>query len=320
MNEFWHYINKSNWLGGSGSQPHQFVPYYLNGLVPLSYQLPDDRNLATIRDRYVGYILAHQQLSGGSGNESAWLGPDVPRHEDLKQHDPPAQNYWSKYFAIEALQSYAEAVGPANPALARRVVRALVAHHRQFYAQLSQADPPLNASRWGFARHEDGLVGIQWLLDPARGGRWGADYVTGPGAAFLRDLLVLLHRQSDEIMAGVPKEQGGGYTWEAWFESGDPFSPHNDSEPTGTTHLLRHGVDIGQAMKIGALWSRVGNTTGSSHGGHGGHGGHSGHGGSNSGGGGGTDRDFRNPAAALAWAEKYLHMSDGMYFADEVSE
>ncbi len=49
------------------------------------------------------------------------------------------------------------------------------------------------------------------------------------------------------------------------------------------------GVDIGEAMKTGALWWRVE----------------------------GKERDLHNPYVALQWGEKYLHMSDGMYFADE---
>ena len=68
--------------------------------------------------------------------------------------------------------------------------------------------------------------------------------------------------------------------WEDWFAEGvDPFAPHNDGERSGTVHLLRHGVDIGQAMKTGALWWRVD----------------------------GEDKDFANPTAALNWAEAYLH-------------
>ena len=59
----------------------------------------------------------------------------------------------------------------------------------------------------------------------------------------------------------------------------DPFAPHNDGERSGTVHLLRHGVDIGQAMKTGALWWRVD----------------------------GEDKDLSNPTAALNWAEAYLH-------------
>jgi hypothetical protein len=31
----------------------------------------------------------------------------------------------------------------------------------------------------------------------------------------------------------------------------------------------------------------------------------------------GKERDLQNPYVALQWGEKYLHMSDGMYFADE---
>ena len=45
-----------------------------------------------------------------------------------------------------------------------------------------------------------------------------------------------------------------------------------------------------QAMKTGALWWRVA----------------------------GAQADWDNPAAALQWAERYLHMADGMYMADEV--
>ena len=45
----------------------------INGLFPLSYQL-DDPNLSSIRDRYVEYILDHQNISAdGAG----WLGPIV---------------------------------------------------------------------------------------------------------------------------------------------------------------------------------------------------------------------------------------------------
>lgn len=51
----------------------------------------------------------------------------------------------------------------------------------------------------------------------------------------------------------------------------------------------RHGVDIGQAIKTGALYWRSS----------------------------GDAVDYNNPYTALMWSEKYLHMADGMYFADE---
>jgi hypothetical protein len=278
---FWGYFNNSAWMKehtDNGGQPHQFIPYYLNGLIPLSYQVHDD-NLVALRDRYVEFILGHQNITSGPDGPYGWLGPDIPRHEDVNEHDPPAVNYWSKYLAVEAFESYAEAA----PSQKERVVAALLAHHRAFYLQLSQNDPPLNISRWGFARSEDGLAGIQWLLDHGPSTQaWfsgeakaesesesEAEAVAGAGTsmsdknsnsyspAFLWDLLHLLKNGTDAIMRGVSAAQGGSYNWEEWFESGDPFAPHNDREATGTVHLQRHGVDIGQAMKMGALWWRV---------------------------------------------------------------
>jgi hypothetical protein len=222
----------------------------------------DDANLVELRSRYVDWIIDHQEIgSDGAG----WLGPDIP----ATVASPQAHDYWSKYFAIEAFESHAE----ANVSDAPRIVTALVAHHRQFWKQLSAGKPPLLASRWGFARYSDGLAGIIWLLDRVPG--------TGD-TAFLWDLLRTLRTEADAIMAEAD------HTWENFFEVGDPFQfrglPWNSSDerndPTGTLHLLRHGVDIGQAMKTGALWWRVD----------------------------GQQKDWNNPQVAIEWAERFMHM------------
>ena len=69
---FWSFFNASNWVTDQpGSSPAQYIPYYLNGLVPLSFQLPEDDHLHSLRTRYIDYILAHQHPSG-------WLGRPVP--------------------------------------------------------------------------------------------------------------------------------------------------------------------------------------------------------------------------------------------------
>ena len=62
---------------------------------------------------------------------------------------------------VEALESYAEATTAEN---ATAVIAALVAHHKQMHAQLSAQAPPMNATKWGFGRYSDAIVGIQWLL------------------------------------------------------------------------------------------------------------------------------------------------------------
>jgi hypothetical protein len=68
--EFWHDVMNSSFVGGEGDPGlHEKVPYWLNGLVPLSYLLPDQPRLAAQRQHYLGYIMEHQTASG-------WLGPD----------------------------------------------------------------------------------------------------------------------------------------------------------------------------------------------------------------------------------------------------
>lgn len=136
---------------GRGPTPQQFVPYYLNGMLPLSFQVADS-NLVFLRDHYVSHILAAQHFntsntqsgSGGDSFAAGWLGPVID--------DTDPEEYWSKYDAVLALESYAEAVATDDPAAAARVIVALVAHQRQFYVQLRAQAPVLNASRWGFAR------------------------------------------------------------------------------------------------------------------------------------------------------------------------
>jgi hypothetical protein len=132
------------------------------------------------------------------------------------------------------------------------------------------------------------LVGIEWLIDAV-----GSD----PRGRFLIDLLRLLRTEADAEMAGVD------HAWEDYYHVGNPFEFHgkpmepkyDSGDSSGTVHLLRHGVDIGEAMKTGALWWRVGGK-------------------------GGADADadgWKSAWRALEFAERYLHMADGMYWADE---
>lgn len=251
---FWHYFNNSFWLGPKGSQPEQFIPYYLNGLVPLSY-LINDTNLNDIRHRYLTYILSQQDKNKG------WLGPALDQNTTTD-----AKNYWSKYLAVEAFEAYAD----AESDMRSRVINALVRHHQAFYDHVTAQNPAFFIGRWSFARYSDAIVGIQWLIDQGR------------SDPFLFDLMDMIREQSDTIM-----RKHGNYSWEDWYEKGNPFTHHNDSD--ATQHLLRHGVDIGQGIKTGALWWRVS----------------------------GDRRDLENPYTAIQWFESYLHMSDGMYFADE---
>ena len=58
---------------------HQGVPYWLNGFLPLAYQL-ENETLINMAFKYIDYILSHQA-------EDGWLGPD-----DIRDGNA----YWSQ--------------------------------------------------------------------------------------------------------------------------------------------------------------------------------------------------------------------------------
>ena len=276
---FWGFFNDSAWLGGKGTEPHQYVPYLLNGLVPLSYQV-DDSNLAALRERYLGFILeAHRNSSTG------WLGPDIPKQADTGE----AFNYWSKYVAVEAFESYFEGES-VQERTEPRVLLTLLEHFQRFFEQLSAGLPPLNASRWGISRSVDALIGLGWMLDHAAEVQKAAP---GEDLSFLWRLMVMLREKTDAIMSE------DDHSWEDWYLHGDPFEARVPSRPDddGVQHLLRHGVDIGQAMKTGPLYWRMAAAQGLSAA--------------------QAAKDWQSAASAVEWAEKHLHMADGMYYADE---
>ena len=86
---FWNQLVNSSWFGGnSDPRPvHENVPYWLNGFVPLAYQLGDPYLISLVY-KYIDYILTNQ-------TEEGWMGPD-----DIKD----GNMYWSKFPLLFALR------------------------------------------------------------------------------------------------------------------------------------------------------------------------------------------------------------------------
>ena len=77
---FWALVMNSSWIGGNNDGGvHQGVPYWLNGFLPLAYQL-ENETLINMAFKYIDYILSHQA-------EDGWLGPD-----DIRDGNA----YWSQ--------------------------------------------------------------------------------------------------------------------------------------------------------------------------------------------------------------------------------
>jgi hypothetical protein len=90
---FWRDIANSSFIGGGGDTGlHERAPYWLNGLVPASF-LTKDANLVALREKYLGYIIAHQASSG-------WIGlDDMPKD---------GNQYWSRINIVLSLIQYYE--------------------------------------------------------------------------------------------------------------------------------------------------------------------------------------------------------------------
>ena len=152
LDEFWPDVGQSQWFGGQ-AEGWERAPYWLDGLIPLAWGLPDPALQSKAR-RYVNHILNHQRPDG-------WYAA-YPADASAKSYD-----LWSILLANKALVQYHEATGE-NPVL-EAVLRNLTAFH------LTLDRTPLFG--WGRYRWFEGLVpvyyafektGETWLLDLAR--------------------------------------------------------------------------------------------------------------------------------------------------------
>src|SRR3954471_9993753 len=101
LDEFWKDVgSNSGWLGGTG-ESWERGPYYLDGLLPLAYQLGDTRLIEKAK-RWVDWTLDHQRADGEIG--------------------PPANDdWWPRMVMLKVLTQYEEATGDARviPAMAK---------------------------------------------------------------------------------------------------------------------------------------------------------------------------------------------------------
>ncbi|MES2392758.1 MAG: beta-L-arabinofuranosidase domain-containing protein, partial [Acidobacteriota bacterium] len=122
----------SGWLGGTG-ESWERGPYYLDGLIPLAWQLNDPK-LKSIAQPFIDWTLTHQQPNGMIG---------------------PASNndWWPRMVMLKALTQYHEAT--ADP-------RVLPLMTRYFAHQLQEL-PSRPLQDWGKFRWQDNALSVLWL-------------------------------------------------------------------------------------------------------------------------------------------------------------
>ena len=135
LDEIWPDVGpNSGWLGGTG-ESWERGPYFVDGLVPLAYQLDDER-LKAKAQKFIEWTITHQVPDGMIG---------------------PASNddWWPRMVMLKALIQYQEAT--SDP----RVIPLL---KRYFDYQLRTLDSrPLKD--WGKFRWQDNALAVIWLYN-----------------------------------------------------------------------------------------------------------------------------------------------------------
>lgn len=161
LDEFWPDVAHSQWFGGT-AEGWERAPYWLDGAIPLAWQL-DHKGMQARISRYVDHIVTHQRADG-------WFGP-YPVDAVAKRYD-----MWAILLANKVLAQYHEATGDA------RALDAVIKSLRAMAIGLDRT--PLYD--WGKFRWFEGLIPAfhayertkePWLLDLSRKlRRQGVDY------------------------------------------------------------------------------------------------------------------------------------------------
>jgi len=135
LDEFWPDVgSESGWLGGNG-ESWERGPYFLDGLVPLAYQLQDQK-LISKAEKWVNWTLQHPQANG-------MIGP-------TKNDD-----WWPRMVMLKVLTQYQEAT--QDP----RVIPLM----ERYFAFQANEMPKRPLRDWGKYRWQDEALSVVWLYN-----------------------------------------------------------------------------------------------------------------------------------------------------------
>ncbi|MBO9572139.1 MAG: glycoside hydrolase family 127 protein, partial [Chitinophagaceae bacterium] len=161
---------RNGWLGGDGDVWER-GPYWLDGLVPLAYQL-NDKQLQQKLQKWIEWSIASQ-------SEDGYFGPVPPEKEPTPEpglQRDRARDWWPKMVMLKVLQQYYIATKD------KRVINLMTKYFQYQLKTLPQV-PLGHYSWWGAQRAGDNLLVVYWLYN-----------ITGD--RFLLDLAEIIHKQS----------------------------------------------------------------------------------------------------------------------------
>lgn len=139
LHKIWDSVGSySGWLGGTG-ESWERAPYYLDGLLPLSWYLEDSEQME-LCERFVNWTLESQTEDGNFGPLAT------------------SDDYWSRYVMLKVLIQYAEISGDVR-------VLPFMIRYFQYIANEIEYRPLIN---WSKSRVPDLLYCMKWAFEESR--------------------------------------------------------------------------------------------------------------------------------------------------------
>ncbi|RZM24129.1 MAG: hypothetical protein EOO88_23885 [Pedobacter sp.] len=159
--------SRNGWLGGDGDQWER-GPYWIDGLLPLAYQLQDKELIAKVKP-WVEWAIKSQTPDGHFGPTK-----DYPGEAGVQRDN--ARDWWPKMVMLKILKQYYSATGD------KRVIT-LMTNYFQYQLKELPGKPLDHWTYWARYRAGDNLAIVYWLYNKT-------------GDKFLLDLGDLLHKQT----------------------------------------------------------------------------------------------------------------------------
>jgi hypothetical protein len=254
---FWPPVSEGWWVGGTAGDTSA-VPYWLNGLVPLAYQLKAAgiEEVKPTTSKCSRTTTSHHMAEDVHSNALPAHGHTVSV-EPVRPLDqvntyihgilgrvgadgligPPITTGDSYYVATNAVFSliqYAEAEETnGNPDIIANISAVVLSHYLRQYQLMTQTTPLPPLASFAKARWVDIIINLAWLVDHNVG----------------------TNEQQVRLMALAQLLRGQGTDWDAWFAS-------NFTTCTDVMSQCRHNVNNAMALKSAAVWYRFsGNAT-----------------------------------------------------------
>jgi len=171
--------DNNGWLGGTGDGWER-GPYWIDGLVPLAYQL-NDPALKAKAQKWIEWSIKNQREDGYFGPKPLPEGyQEIPGTQQDKRED-----WWPKMVMLKVFQQYYTATQD------KRIIEALTKYFRYQLKTLPQYELG-HWTFWGSQRGGDNLAVVYWLYNITKD-------------KFLLDLAEIIHKQTSnwtEIYSG----------------------------------------------------------------------------------------------------------------------